>query len=103
LGLSQKRQQFLRIRKTCEVIISKHAFLDYPARNFSQRELLNLIRKGDGSFRHNRSENAIEGSILFITADDEGYECQLVVLIEKIEIEGEDNQETQITVCSAAR
>lgn len=104
MSLNKDKQLFFEMRKKCEVIVRKHAFKDYPGRGFSEREVIDLVRKGKGKFTDNKSPQAISGSYLFFPKDDLGRECKLVILIEKIYIENEDPEEgNQVIVCSAYR
>ena len=104
MGLTQTKKLFFEIRHNCSVIVSIHAFKDYPARGFSQQELVRLVKNGNGRFAENDSDVAIEGSYLFFPKDDEGKECKLVLLIQEVEIEGEGNSRKEaVIVCSAYR
>ena len=95
---------FFEIRDKCGVIVRKHAFEHYPERGFSEREIIDLVRKGKGNFTVNNSPDAIDGSYLFFPKDDLERECKLVILIEEIYIEDEDSKEgDQVIVCSAYR
>lgn len=86
------------------MIVRGHAFKDYPERGFSQREILNLIRKGEGVLTDNKSAEAIPSSYQFYPKDEMGRECKLVVLIEVIEVSGKKQEEREgIIVCSAYR
>ena len=108
MGLSERRRLFFQIRSKCQVIVKNHAFLDYPERGFSKAEIVNLIRFGMGQFQENPSPEALVGSFLFMVKDDLGALCQLVVLLEEIEIEGATKNsggthKEAIIVCSAYR
>lgn len=105
MKLSAAKQIFFKIRASCEIIIRKHAFADYPKRGFSKRELISLIRKDFGRFEDNKSPDAISKSFLFFPKDEQGRECKLVILIEIIEIEGLNSTKNNqaIIVCSAYR
>lgn len=83
--------------------MSKHAFTDYPGRGFSEREIVDLVRNGDGPFTDNKSPQAIKGSYLFFPKDDLGRECKLVILMDAVEVEGEVSQGKIVIVCSAFR
>lgn len=101
MGLNDFRRLFFAKRGSCEVLIQKHAFRDYPERGFSEREIMDLIRKGIGRIEDNRSSQAIDNSFLFSPKDALGRKCKLVVLIETVEIDG--NPAECIVVCSAFR
>lgn len=105
MGLTAFKNTFLRIRTSCEIIVRKHAFTDYPQRGFSVRELVHLVRKGSGRFEDNKSAQAIKDSYLFFPKDEQGKECKLVVLVEIMEIDDEHSMEEKkaIIVCSAYR
>ena len=104
LGLKQFRQLFYKIRGKCDILVSRHAFADYPERGFSEREIVDLVRNGTGRIEDNKSSEAIGDSYLFFPKDDWERECKLVVLIEVIEIEGENpSDKKQVIVCSAYR
>lgn len=104
MGLNDDRRLFYKIRSNCGIIVSKHAFEDYPERGFSEKEIIDLVRNGTGRLTVNKSPNAIEGSYLYLLKDGIGRDCQLVILIEIIEIEDEASTEgNQVIVCSAYR
>ncbi len=104
MGLNDDRRLFFAIREKCEVIVRKHAFEEYPERGFSEREIINLVRKGRGNFTDNNSSQAIDGSYLFFPKDDLERKCKLVILIEEIYIENQDSKEgSHVIVCSAYR
>lgn len=103
MGLKANKKLFFAIRSHCQIIIRKHAFVDYPERGFSERELVSLIRRGNGPLEENNSSVAITGSYLFFPKDDLGCECKLVILIEAIEMDETATEEDYVIVCSAYR
>lgn len=103
MGLKETRQRFFAIRKSCEIVVKKHAFQDYPKRGFSEREIIELVRKGVGAFEENRSAIAIPDSFLFKPKDERKRECKLVILLQVLEVEGEEESDELIIVCSAYR
>jgi len=104
LGLTDDRRLFFKIRRSCEIIVKKHAYKDYPDRGFSEREIIDLVRNGTGRMEDNPSSEAINGSYLFIPNDDINRKCKLVILINLTEFEGEDStEEVKVIVCSAYR
>lgn len=102
MGFSDSRRFFFQNRGSCEVLVQKHAFKDYPERGFSEREIVELVRRGVGEFEENKSVNAITGSFLFFPKDGQGRKCKLVIVIEVVEIEGRSGEE-RVIVCSAFR
>lgn len=105
MGLSDKRKRFYKIRANCKVIVRYHAYGDYLERKFTQLEIKNLVKYGNGRVTENDSPEAIAESFLYFPKDDEDRECKLVVLLEGIEIEDENGTITKetIIVCSAYR
>jgi hypothetical protein len=104
MGLTQTKKLFFEIRQKCQVIVSNHAFKDYPDRGFSKQELVSLVKYGIGRFLDNKSDVAIPDSYLFFPKDDEERECKLVLKIEELEIEGEGcSRKETVIVCSAYR
>jgi hypothetical protein len=104
MGLSQAKTQFFEVRHKCWIIISSHAFKDYPERGFSQQELIRLVKFGNGRFTENKSDVAIPDSYLFYPKDEEDRECKLVLKIQEVEVEGEGcSPRETVIVCSAYR
>lgn len=104
MGLNEFKRLFFEIRRLgCLIVVRKHAFEDYPERGFSQREIVHLVQKGVGRVEVNRSPDAIKGSYLFFTKDDLNQGCKFVLVIEAVEIEGEEKGSSTIFVCSAYR
>ena len=104
MGLIQTRKLFFEIRQNCRILVSNHAFKDYPQRGFSKNELVRLVRSGIGRFADNKSSLAISDSYLFYPKDAEGRECKLVLLINVVEInKGKNSQKETVIVCSAYR
>ncbi len=83
MGLTDKKRIFFRIRKTCSIIVKRHAYLDYPERKFTQLEIINIIRNNNGQIAKNDYPSAKEGSVLFVTSDDDGNKCELVLFVEE--------------------
>lgn len=65
LGLKDDRRLIFEVRSSCEIIVKKHAFEDYPERGFSEREIIDLVRNGTGRMVNNNSPDAISGSYFF--------------------------------------
>ncbi len=104
MGLISARTLFFQARQKCQVIVSNHAFRDYPERGFSKQELVRLVRSGNGRFTDNKSDVAIPDSYLFFTKDEEDRECKLVLRILDVEIEGDGNSHKKtVIICSAYR
>lgn len=105
LGLAEKRKRFFEIREKCRVVVKYHAYADYPERKFSQLELKNLVKHGNGRVMENQSPEAIEDSFLYYPKDEDGRECKLVLLLKEIEFENDDGtfSTESIIVCSAYR
>ena len=105
MGLTDKRKRFHQIRGTCKIIVRFHAYGDYPDREFTELEIKNLVKHGQGRVAENDSAVAIPESFLFYPKDDEERECKFVVLLEEVEIEDDCGSITKesIIVCSAYR
>ena len=98
MGLNEKRQRFYAIKGTCRILVSNHAFKDYPERGFSKLELINLVKYGQGRVTDNPSPDAIDDSFLFFPKDEDERECKLVLLMEEVEIERENGSITKETI-----
>lgn len=104
MGLNEKRAKFYKIKGSCKIIVRPHAYKDHPKREFSELEVRNLVKFGDGPVKENDSAEAIENSFLYHPKDEEGESCKFVILLEEIEIEEEEKTTTEsIIVCSAYR
>ncbi len=86
LHLGDKKKLFFQIRTKCEIVVTSHAYRDYPERGFSKNELVNLVRMSFGRVVENKSADAIDDSFLFYVKDDLNRECKLVLLIKDVEI-----------------
>ena len=95
VGLTEDRRLFYDLRATCRIRVSSHAFKDYPERGFTKHEIVQLVRLGRGLVKDNVSNEAIDGSFIFETADEDGDFCRLVILPVK--------NNTELKVCSAYR
>jgi len=105
VGLTEIKVKFFALRRgNCKIVVKNHAYLDHPNRGFSNLEITNLVKFGLGQVKENKYPSAIEGSFLFCPQDDRKEICEIVLLIEELEIETECNPTKEmIIVCSAYR
>ena len=99
MKLKDFEQLFLRIRGLCEILVSGHAFKRHSDRGFTKKEIVLLVKEGEGRMRENTFPTAIPKSFLFCTKDEDGRQCEFVLLIENID----GLKEKRIIVCSAYR
>ena len=67
-------------------------------------EILNLVKFGRGQVKENKFPTAIEGSFLFCPQDDQNEICELVLVIDELEVTTENGHANEmIIVCSAYR
>ena len=104
MGLTEIKAKFFALRINCTIVVKNHAFLDHPNRQFTNLEIINLVKFGKGLVKENNFPSAIENSFLFCTKDEQNEICELVLLIEELEIETESGPTAEIIiVCSAYR
>ena len=105
MGLNERRAKFYAIKRTCKIIVKGHAYNDHPKREFSEIELMNLVKSGDGRVTENDSPDAIEDSFLYFPKDEDKEECKVVILLKEVEIVEKDGTTVKetIIVCSAYR
>ena len=105
MGFRDRKARFLKIKGSCKIVVSRHAFADHPERGFSPHEIKQLVKTGTGRVTENRSPESIKDSFLFYPKDSTERECKLVILLEEIEIEDEygNSKKESIIVCGAYR
>ncbi len=103
MGLDEFRKKFFALRGQNKVQVKKHAWRDHPKRNFTEIEILNIVR-GIGQIRPNVAATALPGSFVFHAKDDDDADCEIVVLIEEVAISGHPQGASEwIIICSAYR
>lgn len=82
MTLTEARRKFDTLRADgSKVIVRRHAWADYPKRNFSPAEIRALIA-GSGVLRDNRVANPAPDSFVWHCKDDDGQACELAVVFE---------------------
>lgn len=81
------------------VRVRKHAFADYPERDFSVVEITELVESRKGNLSVNNSREAIKGTFQYTVKDSSEFrrECKLILLFNK------ENNELIVIVVSAFR
>lgn len=83
IKLTQARKIFNQLRKEGKIEIRKHAYKDYPEREFSDAEIRFLISETNGKLSdNNRFPTSTKGSFLYDCKDLRGRQCEFALLIE---------------------